>query len=80
VVDSTGKSNILMEKYYIDNKINHIIMSDVSKTTINLPSDLKKELKIMAIREDTSLSGLILKMINEGYEARKNKNSDEDII
>ena len=40
-------------------------MSDVSKTTINLPSDLKKELKIMAIREDTSLSGLILKMINE---------------
>lgn len=65
-----------MEKYYIDNKINHIIMSDVSKTTINLPSDLKKELKIMAIREDTSLSGLILKMINEGYEARRN-NSDE---
>ena len=55
-------------------------MSDVSKTTINLPSDLKKELKIMDIREDTSLSGLILKMINEGYEARKNKNSDEDII
>lgn len=52
-------------------------MSDVSKTTINLPSDLKKELKIMAIREDTSLSGLILKMINEGYEARKNNNSDE---
>lgn len=51
-------------------------MSDVSKTTINLPSDLKKELKIMAIREDTSLSGLILKMINEGYEART-KDSDE---
>ena len=47
-------------------------MSDISKTTINLPSDLKKELKIMAIREDTSLSGLIIKMINEGYEARKN--------
>ena len=39
-------------------------------------SVLKKELKIMAIREDTSLSGLIIKMINEGYEARKN-NSDE---
>ena len=51
-------------------------MSDVSKTTINLPSDLKKELKIMAIREDTSLSGLIIKMINEGYEART-KDSDE---
>ena len=51
-------------------------MSDVSKTTINLPTDLKKELKIMAIREDTSLSGLILQMINEGYESRKNT-SDE---
>ena len=49
-------------------------MSDVSKTTINLPSDLKKELKKMAIDEDTSLSGLILKMINEGYESRVNKN------
>ena len=51
-------------------------MSDISKTTINLPNDLKKELKIMAIREDTSLSGLILKMINEGYEART-KDSEE---
>ena len=51
-------------------------MSDVSKTTINLPSDLKKELKKMAIDEDTSLSGLILKMINEGYESRR-KDSDE---
>ncbi len=55
-------------------------MSEVSKTTINLPNDLKKNLKKMAIDEDTSLSGLILKMINEGYEARqKNNNSVEDI-
>ena len=38
-------------------------MSDISKTTINLPVDLKKELKKIAIDEDTSLSGLILKMI-----------------
>ena len=58
-------------------------MSDVSKTTINLPSDLKKELKKMAIDEDTSLSGLIIKMIEEGYEKRTNNtassfSSDED--
>ena len=58
-------------------------MSDVSKTTINLPSDLKKELKKMAIDEDTSLSGLIIKMIEEGYEKRTNTtansfSSDED--
>ena len=52
-------------------------MSDISKTTINLPSDLKKELKKMAIDEDTSLSGLILKMINEGYEARTKNDSVE---
>ncbi len=55
-------------------------MSDISKTTINLPSDLKKELKKLAIDEDTSLSGLILKMIEEGFEKRTNKTvkSDED--
>ena len=46
-------------------------MSDISKTTINLPKDLKKELKKIAIDEDTSLSGLIIKMINEGLENRK---------
>lgn len=48
-------------------------MSDISKTTINLPKDLKKELKKMAIDEDTSLSGLIIKMIEEGM-ANRNKN------
>ena len=53
-------------------------MSDISKTTINLPVDLKKELKKMAIDEDTSLSGLIIKMIEEGMKNRKNVVSDED--
>ena len=48
-------------------------MSDISKTTINLPKELKKELKKMAIDEDTSLSGLIIKMIEEGM-ANRNKN------
>ena len=45
-------------------------MSYVSKTTINLPVDLKKELKKIAIDEDTSLSGLIIKMIEEGMKER----------
>ena len=45
-------------------------MSDISKTTINLPVDLKKELKKLAIDEDTSLSGLIIKMIEEGLVSR----------
>ena len=55
-------------------------MSDVSRTTINRPVDLKKELKKVAIDEDVTLSGLILKMINEGMESRKNNDnvSDED--
>ena len=46
-------------------------MSDVSKTTINLDKSMKKELKKIAIDEDTSLSGLILKMIEEAMENRK---------
>lgn len=55
-------------------------MSDISKTTINLPTDLKKELKKIAIDEDTSLSSLIVNMIEEGYEKRTNTKvkSDED--
>ena len=55
-------------------------MSDISKTTINLPKELKKELKKMAIDEDTSLSGLIIKMIEEGMKNRSKTNviSDED--
>jgi len=53
-------------------------MSDVSKTTINLPVDLKKQLKKIAIDEDTSLSGLIIKMIDEGMKNREKVYSDED--
>ena len=49
-----------------------LYMSDISKTTINLPVDFKKELKKIAIDEDTSLSGLIIKMIEEGM-ANRNK-------
>jgi hypothetical protein len=48
-------------------------MSDISKTTINLPVELKKELKKLAIDEETSLSGLLIQMIEEGYEKRVNK-------
>lgn len=46
-------------------------MTETSKTTINLSKDMKKELKKIAIDEDTTLSGLILKMIEESYENRK---------
>ena len=55
-------------------------MSDISKTTINLPKDLKKELKKIAIDEETSLSGLIIKMIEEGMKKRNKGDiiSDED--
>mgnify|MGYP003313083319 FL=1 len=51
-------------------------MSDISKTTINLPKDLKKELKKIAIDEEISLSGLIIKMIEEGM---SNRNKDDVI-
>ena len=46
-------------------------MSETSKTTINIPKDMKKELKKIAIDEDTSLSGLMLKMIEEDLKNRK---------
>ena len=46
-------------------------MTNTSKTTINIPKDIKKELKRIAIDEDTSLSGLILKMIEEDLKNRK---------
>ncbi len=57
-------------------------MSDISKTTINLPKNLKKELKKIAIDEETSLSGLIIKMIEEGMQNRNKQDviSDEDTI
>ncbi|MEE1133617.1 MAG: Met repressor [Methanobrevibacter sp.] len=57
-----------------------LYMSDISKTTINLPKDLKKELKKIAIDEETSLSGLIIKMIEEGMKNRNKTDviSDED--
>ncbi|MBQ2665518.1 Met repressor [Methanobrevibacter sp.] len=53
-------------------------MSDKSKTTINLPVDLKKELKKLAIDEDTSLSGLIIKMIEEGLVNRNKRDLIEE--
>ena len=57
-------------------------MSDISKTTINIPVELKKELKKIAIDKDTSLSGLILDIINEyvGNEGsnKSNENNDDD--
>lgn len=45
-------------------------MTDISKTTINLPIEKKKMLKKLAIDEDTSLSGLIIQMIDESLEKR----------
>ncbi len=70
-----------VEKYIlIKNEL--LYMSDISKTTINLPKDLKKELKKIAIDEETSLSGLIIKMIEEGMQNRNKQDviSDEDTI
>lgn len=58
---------------------NYIIMSDISKTTINMPVDLKKELKKIAIDKDTSLYGLILDIITDYVDSGKeNESSQED--
>lgn len=60
----------MCRKIYIKLINRYLTMSDISKTTINLPIELKKELKKIAIDEDTSLSGLIVKMIEEGMQSR----------
>lgn len=51
-------------------------MSNTSKTTINMSTDMKKELKKIAIDEDTSLSGLILTIIEEYLENRKEESTE----
>ena len=54
-------------------------MSDISKTTINMPVDLKKQLKKIAIDKDTSLYGLILDIITDYVDSGKeNESSQED--
>ena len=67
---------IVRRKIYIEINRRLYNMSEISKTTINLPKDLKKELKKMAIDEDTSMSALIIKMIEEGM----NKRNGTDIV
>ncbi len=58
---------------------NYIIMSDISKTTINMPIDLKKQLKKIAIDKDTSLSGLILDIITDYVDSGKKMNLHKKI-
>lgn len=52
-------------------------MSDISKTTINMPVDLKKDLKKIAIDKDTSLSGLILDIITEYVDSGNKSESSQ---
>ncbi len=63
---------------YIKYDKQFIIMSDISKTTINMPVELKKELKKIAIDKDTSLSGLILDIITEYVDSRKESESSQE--
>lgn len=63
---------------YIKYDKQFIIMSDISKTTINMPVELKKELKKIAIDKDTSLSGLILNIITEYVESGKETESPKE--
>lgn len=45
-------------------------MSDISKTTVNIPDNTKKELKKIAVDEEITLSDLIIEMIKESLENR----------
>lgn len=56
-------------------------MSELSKTTFKMPTDLKNQVKTLAKQQNTTMSALILKMIYEGYESRKKgvKNESNNI-
>lgn len=47
-------------------------MTDLSKTTFKMPVDLKNQVKSLAKKQNTTMSALILEMLKEGYENRKN--------
>ena len=49
-------------------------MTELSKTTFKMPVDLKNQVKELAKKQNTTMSDLILEMLIEGYEKRKNIN------
>ena len=46
-------------------------MSELSKTTFKMPTDLKNQVKLLAKQQNKTMSTLMLEMIYEGYESRK---------
>lgn len=46
-------------------------MKEFSKTTFKMPVDLKNQVKRLAKQQSTTMSALILEMLQEGYESRK---------
>ena len=46
-------------------------MTELSKTTFKIPTDLKNQVKLQAKKENTTMSALILEMIKESYKSRK---------
>ncbi|WP_169805514.1 Arc family DNA-binding protein [Methanobrevibacter filiformis] len=46
-------------------------MTEKKKTNVDLPTDLKKKLKMLAIEEDTTMNSLIIGMIQEGFSKRE---------
>ena len=48
-------------------------MTELSKTTFKMPTDLKSQVKSLAKKENTTMSALILEMFVEGYEKRRLK-------
>ena len=48
-------------------------MTELSKTTFKMPTDLKNQVKLQAKKENTTMSALILEMLIEGYEKRRLK-------
>ena len=46
-------------------------MSEMSKTTFKMPVSLKNQVKYVAKQQNTTMSALIIQMLQEGCESRK---------
>ena len=80
ILDKWENNFVYYDRYDGFFLMDNFISIDVSGNYEIKINENKKELKKIAIDEDTSLSGLIIKMIEEGMKNRNKTNviSDED--
>lgn len=53
-------------------------MTTVTRTTITIPEHTLRQLKMKAVMHNTSVSGLINKIVNDSLHKKKKKKQDKD--